>query len=331
VSSAIPVVICDDSKMARKQMSNALKGWNVEVTYAEHGLEGLEAVRAGKGDILFLDLTMPIMDGYQVLERIRRDDLPTMVIVVSGDIQPEARNKVMSLGALEFIKKPIDGDTISNVLNNYGLLSELEPGQVNERMSDSDIAISLKDYYQEIANVAMGHAADRLARLLNVFVHLPIPKVELMDIEELAMTITGQGTSTSVISQGFISPGIAGEAIILFNDSSYQDIAKLLKFEGELNTTTERELLTDISNVLIGAFLNSLATQLDLTVSQGAPAILGQHCAMPDFISRKQPWKKSLSIEISYNIQDHNIDCDLLLLFTEDSLPALNERASLFT
>ena len=70
---------------------------------------------------MFLDLTMPTMDGYQTLEAIRKDDLPIMVIVVSGDIQPEARERVKKLGAIDFVKKPVDKDRIKTILIEYGI------------------------------------------------------------------------------------------------------------------------------------------------------------------------------------------------------------------
>ncbi|NRA25570.1 MAG: response regulator [Oleispira sp.] len=106
---AVPVLICDDSSFARKQMKRALPdGWDIDLTFAVNGLEGLDAIRQGKGEVVFLDLTMPEMDGYGVLEAIRKEDLPAMVIVVSGDIQPDAQERVQKLGAMAFIKKPID-------------------------------------------------------------------------------------------------------------------------------------------------------------------------------------------------------------------------------
>ncbi|MCH8550594.1 MAG: response regulator [Natronospirillum sp.] len=120
---AIPVLICDDSSFARKQMARALpKDWDTEITYAANGEEALTAIRAGKGEVTFLDLTMPVMDGYAVLETIRKEDLPTVTIVVSGDVQPEALARVQKLGAIEFIKKPIDPDKTRTVLTQYGLL-----------------------------------------------------------------------------------------------------------------------------------------------------------------------------------------------------------------
>jgi CheY-like chemotaxis protein len=118
-----PVVICDDSSFARKQMARALpQDWDVDVTFAGNGEEAVTAIKEGKADVLFLDLTMPILDGYGVLEAIRAEDLPTMVIVVSGDIQPEARDRVKSLGALDFIKKPVTTEKIQGILTDYGLV-----------------------------------------------------------------------------------------------------------------------------------------------------------------------------------------------------------------
>lgn len=120
---AIPLLICDDSNMARKQVVRSLPdGWDVDVTLATNGLEGLEAIREGKGEMLFLDLTMPELDGYGVLEAIREEGLKCVVIVISGDIQPVARERVIQLGALDFIKKPINKEKLLDTLENFGLL-----------------------------------------------------------------------------------------------------------------------------------------------------------------------------------------------------------------
>jgi CheY-like chemotaxis protein len=119
----IPLLICDDSAMARKQVARALPpGWEVEITFATNGVEGLEAIRAGRGEMVFLDLTMPELDGYQVLEQIRAEGLKSVVIVISADIQPAARERVMKLGALDFIQKPIDAEKLAETLKRYGLI-----------------------------------------------------------------------------------------------------------------------------------------------------------------------------------------------------------------
>lgn len=119
------VLICDDSNMARKQMARALPdNWPVEVVFAKNGEEAIAEIKANEFEVLFLDLTMPVMDGYTTLEVIRKEDLPIMVIVVSGDIQPEAQQRVKKLGAIDFIKKPVDKPHIKNVLEEYGIFRE---------------------------------------------------------------------------------------------------------------------------------------------------------------------------------------------------------------
>lgn len=119
----IPLLICDDSNMARKQVARSLPpGWDVDVSFASNGAEGIELIRQGRGEMVFLDLTMPVMDGYQVLETIKTEQYKSVVIVISGDIQPEARSRVLKLGALEFIKKPINSEKLLQVLETYGLL-----------------------------------------------------------------------------------------------------------------------------------------------------------------------------------------------------------------
>ncbi len=120
---ATPLLICDDSTMARKQVARSLpERWDVDITFASNGFEGIEAIRAGKGEMVFLDLTMPGMDGYGVLETIKRENLKCMVIVISGDIQPEARDRVKGLGALDIIKKPVNAEKLRDVLMTFGLL-----------------------------------------------------------------------------------------------------------------------------------------------------------------------------------------------------------------
>ncbi len=339
-----PVLICDDSSVARKQMARTLPAdWDIEISYAKHGQEAIELLKQGKGDIMFLDLNMPVMDGYETLEAIIKNDLQSMVIVVSGDIQPEAHKRVKALGAIEFIKKPIGPDELASILEKFGLYTPSPEGLASSQSestppvgrSEQELAeagsVQYRDCIQEIANVAMGQAADLLARLLDVFVKLPIPNVNILEVSELKMALshTAQDSTYSAVCQGFIGSGIAGEALLIFSDSSYADMAKLLKFEGELTDTVQLELIMDIASILVGACTGGIAQQLDISFSQGHPMVLGQHVKVGDLIKTNETrWKQTLAIEITYEIENYDITCDLLLLFTEDSIDNLNKRLS---
>ncbi len=120
---ATKVLVVDDSAMSRKMMIRSLpEGWDVEVSQAANGKEALEAYHAGKAEVMFLDLTMPVMDGYQTLEVLQREGLDCFVIVVSADVQPEAEERVKKLGAMAFIKKPVNTEKVTEILKEYGIL-----------------------------------------------------------------------------------------------------------------------------------------------------------------------------------------------------------------
>lgn len=120
---SVSVLVVDDSPMARKMLIKALPpSWDVTITQASNGIEALAAYRTGAVDVMFLDLTMPEMDGYQVLETLRKEDLNCLVIVVSADIQPGAQQRVRQLGAIAFVKKPVKPADVQSVLKEYGIL-----------------------------------------------------------------------------------------------------------------------------------------------------------------------------------------------------------------
>lgn len=119
----IPVTIADDSAMSRKMIKKALpENWDIELYEATNGREALEAVQQGKADILFLDLQMPVMTGYEVLENLHSHQDKTIVIVISADIQPEAVAQVNALGAFRFLKKPLQSEHLKQTLHELGLL-----------------------------------------------------------------------------------------------------------------------------------------------------------------------------------------------------------------
>jgi chemotaxis protein CheY-P-specific phosphatase CheC/CheY-like chemotaxis protein len=327
----LSVLICDDSMVARKQAAKCLpEDWEVSVHFAKHGQEAVDALNAGKGDLLLLDLNMPIMDGYQTLEHIQNSDLNPQVIVISGDIQPEAHERVKRLGALDFIEKPLKADTLRKLLRKYGIYGNGEP-DVEQQPTVDKLDVDIRDCYQEVTNIAMGQAGDHLARILNVFVRLPIPNVNLIEVSELHMMLQDIELKDQVsgICQGFIGPGVCGEALFILSDSSFGDVANILGVEGEVDDQVQLELLMDAANILIGTCLTGLSNQLDLHFSQGHPIVLGQHRSISELISHnKVRWRKTLAIELSYGLEGYNVQCDLILLMTEESMQVMNYKLS---
>ncbi|MCL4472049.1 MAG: response regulator [Sulfuricella sp.] len=119
---SVSVLVVDDSPLARKMLIKALPpSWDIAITQVGNGLDALAAYREGGVEVMFLDLTMPGLDGYQVLETLRKEGLNCLVIVVSADIQPTARERVLQMGAIAFVKKPVNAAEIQAVLKEYGV------------------------------------------------------------------------------------------------------------------------------------------------------------------------------------------------------------------
>jgi chemotaxis protein CheY-P-specific phosphatase CheC/CheY-like chemotaxis protein len=326
----IPLLVCDDSNMARKQLIRALPAeWPVSLSQASNGEEALASIRQGLGQVMLLDLTMPVLDGYQTLAALRAEGLSSQVIVVSGDVQEEAVRRVRELGALAFLKKPADPEILRQTLIDLKLFDpQATPAAQAQAAALSELKVSFRDALREVSNVAMGRAAALLAKVLGVFVQLPVPQVNIFEVSELHMTLLDaqRGERFSAICQGFIGEAIAGEALLLFHDSEVDDMARLLGWQPE-NEAQTSEMLLDLASILIGACLAGVAEQLDLRFSQGHPQLLGQHASLDQLIQvNRQRWRKTLAVEISYSLEGHAIHFDLLLLFTEDSIKRLTDK-----
>ncbi|EGQ8920706.1 response regulator [Vibrio parahaemolyticus] len=325
---SFPVLICDDSALARKQMARSLPATlNPDITFAIHGKNALEELAQKEFKLMFLDLTMPEMDGFETLENMQRLGNKTPVVVVSGDIQPKAKERVFALGAKAFIQKPIAKDELKNALKE---LIEPEPRALIITPSVIELPIlRRRDIYMEVANVSIGRAADALARHFDVFVQLPLPNVNIFEVSELHMALRDLASHDNVsgVCQGFCGEGIAGEALVILSDSSVSDLKKLMKVPADSEELEELELLMDISNILVGSFLNGLGEQSEVRFFQSPPVLLGQHISIDSIIeSTTGAFKRTMTFEVSYNIEGTSIRCDLLFMFVDESLPLLDNK-----
>ena len=120
------ILVTDDSKMARKmviKILNDVLNENVEIFEGQNGQEAFDLYKEHLPKIVFLDLTMPVMDGFEALEKIKEFDKNAKVVIISADIQKLSMDKALQLGAFNFIKKPIDLEKMQQIL---GKINELD-------------------------------------------------------------------------------------------------------------------------------------------------------------------------------------------------------------
>ena len=117
-----PILLCDDSQLAQRMLIKALPSdWPVRTHLANNGRKALKLLKAQHMAVTFIDLVMPEMDGWQLMQQIRQAGIETLIIVVTGDRQQQTRQRALQAGACAVLTKPLQANELSTLLKNYGL------------------------------------------------------------------------------------------------------------------------------------------------------------------------------------------------------------------
>jgi len=122
------VLVVDDEKLIRWSVKRHLEEWGYGVVEAESGTGALAQIRAEAPDLILLDVRLPDLSGIEILREIKQSNLSVPVIMITADPQLDDIKTAIKLGALDFIKKPIDFDefqiTVGNAIDRSQLRSE---------------------------------------------------------------------------------------------------------------------------------------------------------------------------------------------------------------
>jgi len=120
-ASMAKVLVTDDSKFLRNRICKILDSDKHKILEASNGLECMQIIASESPDVIFLDLVMPEMDGFEVLESIRNQHINIPVIVLTADIQDGITERCMELGAIAYLNKPPKQDELLAALE-YALI-----------------------------------------------------------------------------------------------------------------------------------------------------------------------------------------------------------------
>jgi two-component system KDP operon response regulator KdpE len=115
MNKQITVLIVDDEPRISKLLSISFKPYGYKSITVTSGVEALEVIRTNTPDVMLLDILMPGLDGFQVLEKLRSfSSLPVVAFSCSLENGPRA----LKLGANDFLSKPFDlGDLVKRIEN----------------------------------------------------------------------------------------------------------------------------------------------------------------------------------------------------------------------
>ncbi len=113
------ILIVDDSATVRTKFEALLSGCGYLTVTAADGLSALSAARKHSLDLVLLDVFMPIMDGVQVCQALRRDDhyhsLP--IVMISGASDRELVGRALAAGASDFLVKPVRNEELISAID----------------------------------------------------------------------------------------------------------------------------------------------------------------------------------------------------------------------
>jgi len=115
----LKVLVVDDYEKMRQRICAILRQLSLNISEASNGVEALKVLRKEKFDMVFTDIVMPEMDGFELCEEIRKTsdwvDMP--VVVISTHYDSNYIVKALRHGADDYIPKPIDLETVEKVLH----------------------------------------------------------------------------------------------------------------------------------------------------------------------------------------------------------------------
>ena len=127
------VLVTDDCRLNRHVMKAMLDDMGVKSDFASSGPMALEKLRSGTYNLMVLDIQMPGMSGFDVIELYRArtaKDVAIPIFVVTGDATTEIYEKCDRLGVSRFLLKPVDQEKLRYALISLIAISDLEPGIV---------------------------------------------------------------------------------------------------------------------------------------------------------------------------------------------------------
>jgi CheY-like chemotaxis protein len=101
------IVVADDDRMFRKVAETTLRRQGYDVATASDGEEALQLIRSERPDMIVLDLIMPKLQGFDVLQTLKQDTLTSAipVIVLSSLSQEQDKQEALDLGAVAYFNK----------------------------------------------------------------------------------------------------------------------------------------------------------------------------------------------------------------------------------
>lgn len=187
-------------------------------------------------------------------------------------------------------------------------------------MSCQFLSEEQQDALQEVLNISMGQAADALARLIQTHVHLSVPSLEQSSSHDFIRRLK-HPQQPHLAQQSFLGE-LCGEMISLITDSDNEAMARLMHYDTPLPKQDKQELLLELTNILAGACLHGLVSQLNFKIQLAPPVLLNSILLCTEQLN----WQQALLMEVQFQIPANHFHASILICLKQDSLYPLKQH-----
>lgn len=135
-------LIIDDERLAREELKSLLKEFNeIEIVgEAQNGEEGIQKVKELNPDLIFLDVSMPEMTGFEMLKHL--ENIPNVVFVTAYD---QYALKAFEVNALDYVLKPVESERLEDAIKKLKERDENDFESENAPLSRKDRQLTIED------------------------------------------------------------------------------------------------------------------------------------------------------------------------------------------
>ncbi|MDL2301908.1 response regulator [Lachnospiraceae bacterium OttesenSCG-928-D06] len=151
------IVIADDESIQREGLSQIITGItpNTRIYVCSNGEEAYEIVSSEEIDVLITDIRMPVMDGMDLIGKIRQEGIPVKIVLISAYQEFEYAKAAITYGVVEYLVKPFRVESVRNIL-----------GKINQELSLDIQKNEVINQYEQI--LSKNHQDDRTKELASV-------------------------------------------------------------------------------------------------------------------------------------------------------------------
>ena len=315
------ILVIDDSQFQRSKVVGYLTDAGYQTVEAVNGRAGLKLIESETPDLVLLDLLMPELDGFGVLEAMKTNGTSVPVIVLTADIQETRKARCLELGAASFLNKPPKSEALLEAVRDT-------LANANNHTPHYSLSCIQKDALTELINIGVGKAAGVLNEMIETSVALSVPSVSVLDTAQLRKLLEQSNALRHSVVRLCFEGGLSGTTSLVLQLSDARKLVHLMtgghSDESELESVMENTLL-EVGNIVINGVMGSIANTVGITINYSIPEY--KRDTLGNIFDTRGGMVQRFYIlaDTTFKIEEHKIDGTMFILFEVQSFQSLLE------